>query len=210
MEFESRLLLPAPSQLNKVESPFETPQPRTGLLLPLPPRWRAFFLWESIGVSHPASTTCCWVSAPATAVERWRLPSSTSLRLWMGRSTLDSAREEYWGPDHLCFNSWGSVSRPREASWEDLRLLPCPPPSTELGSWRSRWGVTLRETCLCPHPQLQSPGSKIFAWAGGGGSPPEVRTSIKHWPQKPLLQRRQDLIAFTCRTTCASEHYWKQ
>lgn len=129
MEFESRLLLPAPSQLNKVESPFETPQPRTGLLMRLPPRWRAFFLWESIGVSHPASTTCCWVSAPATAVERWRLPSSTSLHLWMGRSTLDSAREEYWGPDHLCFNSWGSGSRPREASWEDLRLLPCPPPA---------------------------------------------------------------------------------
>lgn len=209
MEFESRLLLPAPSQLNKVESPFETPQPRTGLLMRLPPRWRAFFLWESIGVSHPASTTCCWVSAPATAVERWRLPSSTSLHLWMGRSTLDSAREEYWGPDHLCFNSWGSGSRPREASWEDLRLLPCPPQHRARLLEEQVGCDTQRNLPLSP-PTAPEPWLKDFCLGGGGGSPPEVRTSIKHWPQKPLLQRRQDLIAFTCRTTYASEHYWKQ
>lgn len=84
----------------------------------------------------------------------------------MGRSTLDSAREECWRPDHLCFNSWGSGSRPREASWEDLRLLPCRAPQHRARLLEEQVGC---DTCLCPHPQLQSPGSKSFAWAGEGG-----------------------------------------
>lgn len=131
----------------------------TGLPLSLAPSQRLFLPG---GAGHQHLSSC----PPATCYsepQQMLLRGGGSFLSRNGGLISGSECWKYWDPDHPFPGSWDNGFKPREARWENLRVLPISL-SPQVYWASSYWdrGVIQRKACHCPQIQLWSLGSEIL------------------------------------------------